>query len=161
MSNTDYIRKDTFWEVLLNLDEMSKKDSITWVFAGATGLYPKYDRFLVSLSKGGGDAAVVREFDPNTTSFVQNGFYIDEAKSDVFFLDENTVMVSTDFGKKTMTSSGYARQVKLWKRGTLMKNANLIYEGEDTDVGCSGYVMRDDRVNYHDDYKLSYHFYGK
>ena len=46
-----------------------------------------------------------------------------------FFLDENTVMVSTDFGKNTMTSSGYASQVKLWKRGTLMKNANLIYEG--------------------------------
>ena len=83
MSKTDYIRKDTVWEVLLDLDEMSKKDSIKWVFAGATGLYPKYDRFLVSLSKGGGDAAVVREFDPNTKSFVQNGFYIDEAKSDV------------------------------------------------------------------------------
>lgn len=71
-----------------------------------------------------------------------------EAKSDVAFLDENTVLVSTDFGEQTMTSSGYPRQVKLWKRGTLLKNAKLIYEGEDTDVACSGYVMRDGTVNY-------------
>ncbi|SDE23526.1 prolyl oligopeptidase [Pricia antarctica] len=148
MSKTEYLRKDTVWEVLLDLDQMTKNDSIPWVFAGATGLYPKYDRFLVSLSKGGVDAAVVREFDPTTKSFLQDGFFIDEAKSDVAFLDENTVMVSTDFGENTMTTSGYARQVKLWNRGTLLKDAKLIYEGDSKDVGCFGYVLRDDTVNY-------------
>jgi len=41
------------WETLLDLDELSEKDDIKWVYKGAVGLYPSYNRFLVSLSKGG------------------------------------------------------------------------------------------------------------
>jgi prolyl oligopeptidase PreP (S9A serine peptidase family) len=41
------------WETLLDIDELSEKDNIKWVYKGAVGLYPSYNRFLVSLSKGG------------------------------------------------------------------------------------------------------------
>lgn len=60
----------------------------------------------------------IKEFDINNKQFVENGFSIDEAKGSAEYIDENTLMVSTDFGEGTMTTSGYPRQVKLWKRGT-------------------------------------------
>ena len=40
------------WETLLDLDAMSAKDNVKWVFKGASGLYPDYTLFLVNLSKG-------------------------------------------------------------------------------------------------------------
>jgi prolyl oligopeptidase len=136
------------WETVLDIDALSLKDNVKWVFKGANGLYPKYNRFLIRLSKGGGDAVVLKEFDATTKSFITDGFAIEEAKGGASYWDENTLIVSTDFGPGSMTTSGYARQVKLWKRGTLLKEAQLLFEGENTDVACGGYVMRDGDKKY-------------
>lgn len=125
------------WETLIDLDNLSENDGVKWVFKGATGLYPKYSKFMVSLSKGGGDAVIVKEFDATTKAFVENGFYLPEAKGGASWIDENTVMVSTDFGAG-MTTSGYPKQVKIWKRGTELNNAKLVFEGKETDVETFG-----------------------
>ena len=143
-----YLSGNPSWELLLDVDALSKQDNVKWVYKGATGLYPKYDKFILNLSKGGGDAVIVKEFDVNTKSFIKDGFSIDESKGDVSYLDENTLIVSSDFGPGTMTSSGYPRQVKLWKRGTLLKDAQLIHEGDSTDVSVSGFKLRDGEKNY-------------
>jgi prolyl oligopeptidase len=145
---SDYISGNPFWETLLDIDELSKKEDIKWVFNGASGLFPSYDRFLVSLSKGGGDAVIIKEFDINIKEFIENGFFIGESKSSATYVDENTLIVATDFGEGTMTTSGYPRQVKLWKRGTLLKDAQLIYEGKSSDVRTSGVVFRDGQLAY-------------
>lgn len=147
-SKESYTSGNPTWETVLDIDALSKKDNIKWVFKGANGLYPKYNRFLVNLSKGGGDAVVVKEFDATTKSFLSNGFSIDESKGGASYWDENTLIVSSDFGPGTMTTSGYARQVKLWKRGTLLKDAQLIFEGETTDVASGGYLARDGDKKY-------------
>lgn len=131
------------WETLLDIDEISKKDDRKWVYKGSSGLYPDYNRFLVQLSEGGGDAVVTKEFDVNKKQFIENGFSIDESKGNAEYIDENTLIVSSDFGEGTMTTSGYPSQVKLWKRGTMLKDAQLIYKGESSDVGTWGGVMRD------------------
>jgi prolyl oligopeptidase len=144
----DYLAGKPVWDILLDLDKMSEKDSVLWVYKGAGGLYPRYDRFLVRLSKGGGDAVITREFDVNKKEFIKDGFSLPEAKGGASYLDENTLIVSTDFGDNTLTTSGYPRQVKLWKRGTALKDAKLIHEGEFTDVSSSGYVMRDGDTPY-------------
>ena len=142
-SKASYLAGNPVWETLLDIDAMSKTDNIKWVYKGAGGLYPKYNRFLVRLSKGGGDAVITREFDVTTKSFVENGFYMDEAKGGGGYWDENTLIVSTDFGNGTMTTSGYPNQVKLWKRGTQLKDAQLIFQGDTTDVSSSGFRFRD------------------
>jgi prolyl oligopeptidase len=136
------------WEILLDMDQMSTIDGVKWVFKGASGLYPAYSRFLVNLSKGGGDATVTREFDVDTKSFVPNGFFIPESKGSAGWIDINTLIVSSNFGEGTMTTSGYPRQVKLWKRGTPLTEAKLIFEGTVSDMSCSGYNMRDGNTNY-------------
>ncbi len=135
-----YLSGEPEWETLLNIDELSEKDGIKWVYKGASGLYPEYNKFLVSLSKGGGDAVIIREFDVRTKSFVDNGFFLPEAKGGASWIDENTLMVSTDFGEG-VTTSGYPTQAKIWKRGTNLKNALEIFKGEENDMGIWGYAM--------------------
>jgi prolyl oligopeptidase len=136
------------WETLLDIDTLSETDGKKWVYKGSNGLYPDYNRFLIQLSDGGGDAVYIKEFDVNKKQFVEDGFSMDEAKGDAEYFDENTLIVSTDFGEGTLTTSGYARQVKLWKRGTLLKDAQLIYEAETTDVSASGGIIRDGDKQY-------------
>ena len=140
---TNYLDGKLDWEILLDIDQLAKNEEIKWVYKGSSGLYPSYDRFLVELSKGGGDAVVIKEFDVNKKQFLDNGFYMDEAKGSASYVDENTLIVSTDFGEGTTTTSGYPTQVKLWKRGTPLKEAQLIYEGRTSSVGTWGGVMRD------------------
>lgn len=144
----DYSNGKYNWETLLDIDEMAKKDGMKWVFKGASGLYPSYTRFLVSLSNGGGDAVFIKEFDAEKKQFIENGFSIDESKGSVSYVDENTLCVSSFFGEGTMTSSGYPKQTRLWKRGTLLKDAPLIYEGQTTDVGAWGGILRDEDKTY-------------
>ena len=73
---------------------------------GANCLAPDYTRCLVSLSPGGTDADVVREFDITTSAFVEGGFTLPEAKSNVAWYDENTLFVGTDEGPGSLTDSG-------------------------------------------------------
>ena len=139
----DYKKGNPNWETLLDIDKLSEEDDIKWVYKGSSGLYPDYNRFLIQLSKGGGDAVVVKEFDVTTKQFIENGFSIEESKGSASYIDENTLIVTSDFGEGTMTTSGYPRQAKLWKRGTFLNDAQLIYEGETSDVGTWGVVLRD------------------
>ncbi|MEO7978988.1 prolyl oligopeptidase family serine peptidase, partial [Flavobacterium sp.] len=143
-----YYTKKPVWETLLDIDALSKQDNIKWVYKGAQGLYPKYDRFLVSLSNGGGDAVEVKEFDAVTKKFIPNGFSLPESKNSVSYFDVNTLIVGTDFGEGSMTSSGYPRVVKLWKRGTKLSEAKTIFEGDVTDVSDNGYLIRDGEKSY-------------
>jgi len=128
------------WEVLLDLDRLSAAEHENWVWKGAD-CTPTLRRCLLQLSRGGGDAVVVREFDPLTKSFVADGFYLSEAKSAIAWLDENAVLFGTDFGPGSMTTSGYPRIVKLWKRGEPMASARTVYEGKVADVGATGVVF--------------------
>ena len=102
-SMKSYLSQTPEWKTIIDIDALSEQDNEKYVFKGATGLYPNYDRFLVRLSKGGGDAVVIREFDVLKKQFVANGFYIPEAKGSASWIDQNTLMVSTDFGDGVTT----------------------------------------------------------
>ena len=122
------------WEVILDLDALNKAEGENWVWAGADCLRPEYTRCLLSLSRGGADANVTREFDIATRSFVEGGFFRPEAKGGMGWIDLDTVFVYTDFGDGSMTSSGYPRIAKRWKRGTGLATAETVYEGQVDDM---------------------------
>ena len=96
---------------------------------------------LLLLSPGGGDAVECREFDVEKKAFVPDGFFLPKAKTGVTWKDENTLVVGTDFGEGTMTTSGYARLTKHWKRGTPLSEAELLFEGQPTDMGVWASVI--------------------
>jgi prolyl oligopeptidase len=126
------------WETVIDIDALSKKDETAWVFKGATCLEPEYRHCMVALSRGGSDAVVYREFDTVDNRFVEGGFMLPEAKSEVSWRDENSLWLGTDFGEGSLTDSGYPRQVRLWKRGTPYREATQVFAGESTDVAASG-----------------------
>lgn len=135
------------WETILDLDAMQKKDNENWVFKGATGLYPDYNRFMISLSRGGGDAVIIREFDATKKQFIDNGFSLAEAKGNVEYINQDELLVATNFGEGSMTSSGYPSKLKMWKRGTSLDKIPFIFEGDVKDVGTWPTAWRDgDRV---------------
>jgi len=129
------------WETVIDVDALSKADTTPWVFKGATCLPPEYRQCMVGLSRGGGDAVVEREFDAVAKSFVQAGFSLPEAKSRVAWHDEDTLWVGTDFGEGTLTTSGYPRLVKLWRRGTPLNEAKTVFAGQAADVASSGHTI--------------------
>ncbi len=133
-----YRTADPQWETVLDVDALARAEGKSWVFHGADCLPPAYVRCMIRLSQGGSDAATMREFDTKTKQFVSGGFLLPEAKSMVGWRDDDTLWVGTDFGSGSLTSSGYPRIVKLWKRGTPLSSARTIFEGGREDVASSG-----------------------
>ncbi|OLF16885.1 prolyl oligopeptidase family serine peptidase [Actinophytocola xanthii] len=127
------------WEVVLDVDALAAAEGESWVWQGATVLRPGYHRALVELSRGGADAAVVREFDLVALSFVEDGFSLPEAKSQVGWIDEDRVYVGTDFGEGSLTTSGYPRVAKEWRRGTPLAEATTVFEGKPDDVSAGAF----------------------
>ena len=71
----DSYRTDTpQWDVVIDVDALARADDENWVWAGADVIEPGHGLALVSLSRGGADAVVVREFDMNSREFVAGGF---------------------------------------------------------------------------------------
>jgi prolyl oligopeptidase PreP (S9A serine peptidase family) len=75
----EYRKKQPDWEVLLDVDALARDEEENWVFHGAQCLRPDYRWALVSLSRGGADAAVLREFDIEHREFVADGFVLPAA----------------------------------------------------------------------------------
>ncbi|WP_028851471.1 prolyl oligopeptidase family serine peptidase [Thermocrispum municipale] len=127
------------WEVVLDLDELAAAEGENWVWHGPTVLRPDYDRCLIELSRGGADATVVREFDLRTLTFVPDGFELGEAKHRLSWIDRDHIYVGTDFGPGSLTTSGYPRQVRQWRRGTPLSEAELVFAGNEDDMQVAGY----------------------
>jgi prolyl oligopeptidase len=132
----EYRKAKPQWDVLLDLDALGKAESENWVWGGADCLAPDYNRCLISMSRGGADAKVTREFDVAKREFVKDGFFVPEAKSRLDWIDINTVYVATDFGPGSMTKSGYPRVIKRWHRGTPLAAAAQVFEGQESDVSA-------------------------
>ena len=138
-----YLSGKPVWTTLIDVDALGKAEKQSWVWDGADCLAPDYRRCLVSLSPGGTDADIVREWDRTTKSFVTDGFALPQAKSSVTWENADTLLVATDYGVGSMTASGYPRIVKRWKRGTPLNSAQIVAEGDTEDVGMNVFAFTD------------------
>ncbi len=147
---SEYKKAEPNWEVLLDLDALGKTEGENWVWKGASLLRPDYTRALVTLSRGGADADVTREFDLVKKEFIADGFQRPESKGGMSWIDLDHVFVSTDFGAGTMTDSGYPRIAKIWTRGKPMEEAVTVYEGTATDMSIG--AAHDDSPGFERDF---------
>ncbi|MFS0696073.1 prolyl oligopeptidase family serine peptidase [Streptomyces nitrosporeus] len=134
-----YRKEDPGWDVLIDLDALGAEEGEKWVWAGAQVRRPDHDRALVRLSRDGGDAVVVREFDLAARSFVEDGFRVAEAKTRAGWIDADTVFIGTDFGPGSLTDAGYPRTVRRWRRGTPLADARTVFEAGTGDVEAWGW----------------------
>ncbi|MBA4023457.1 MAG: S9 family peptidase [Gordonia sp.] len=142
------------WDVLIDLDAVASDEDENWVWKGALVLRPDHRRALILLSRGGADASIVREFDMVSRTWItadEGGFTLPENKSDIGWIDKDTVYVGTDFGDQpdggsALTNSGYPRVVKRWTRGTPLEQAPVVYTGAVEDVAVQ--AMYDDTIGF-------------
>ncbi len=140
---TSYATPDPQWNVLLDLDQLSKTEGKSWFWKGATCLRPAERYCLVRLSNGGGDAVRVREFDTATKQFVEGGFDFPVGKQYVDWLDRDTLVVGRDWSGvgADLTASGYPYVVKIVKRGQPIDQAKTVFRGATTDVWAEPRVL--------------------
>jgi prolyl oligopeptidase len=142
-SLADYLTAQPHWQTLLDYDELGRQDNQKWVQKGRICLYPGNELCLVGLSAGGEDATTLREFNLKTGKFVEGGFVLPRSKQDVDWLDKDTLLVARDWGPRTMTKSGYAFVMKVWKRGQPLDQAKEVFRGTETDVAAGGGTLHD------------------
>jgi prolyl oligopeptidase len=136
-----YESDNTEWETVFDLDKLAKEANKNWVYKGLTCHDELHDMCMVYLSDGGKDATEAKEWSHKTKSFVEDGFYIPEAKSNISWLDKDTLIVGTDWGQDSLTESGYPFISKLLKRGQSLNEATEIFRGEGTDVAAGSYQI--------------------
>lgn len=138
-----YLAGKPDWRTLVDVDALAKAEGKSWVWKGAVCLQSDYSRCMIGLSEGGSDALTYREFDMKAGRFLADGFTTPHAKTTLAWLSPDTLLVQTDFGAGTLTDSGYGRQVRMWKRGTPLKAAQVLLDGRKSDVGVSPSVEWD------------------
>lgn len=139
-SMEEYRKAEPSWETVLDIDALAGAEGEDWVWKGCGTLQPEQRYGLVSLSRGGADAVVVREFDLVEKRFLEDGFTLPEAKGGGAWLDRDRLLVSTTLGENAATASGYPRTVRLWRRGSEFLQAPVVFEGEASDIYISASV---------------------
>ena len=133
------------WQTVLDVDALDlnnlEGDDTRWALHDFDLLYPTWDRALVSLSPGGSDACIVREFDVESREFVAGGFELpDVGKHGISWIDHDTVYVGWDDSahskKPALTTSGFPREARRWSRGTALASAPVVFEGKRRDVSA-------------------------
>jgi prolyl oligopeptidase len=133
------------WDILLDLDRLAAEEAEDWILGGVEAL-PGSNARILNLSRGGGDATVKREFDIGTRTFVPDGFTLPEAKGGAVegaeWLDADTLLLSSAYGEGMATTSGYARTVRLWRRGTDVNRAPVIFETATDNISAFSRIDR-------------------
>lgn len=122
------------WETVLDYDKLAADEGRNWVRGSVSCLAPDYVHCMIELSDGGKDAGYWREFNTETREFVDGGFALPESKASVDWIDENTLLVGADLGEGSLTDSGYARTLRIWRRGEDLAATAPWFEGAKTDV---------------------------
>ncbi|WGD52223.1 prolyl oligopeptidase family serine peptidase [Bradyrhizobium sp. CB1650] len=125
----EFRKTNPSWEILLDIDQFAAEEGEDWLLNWSSSLPGAAPQTMLSLSRGGSDAVTLREFDLNTKSFVADGFSLPEAKGGAVWVDPDTLLLSSAYGGDDMvTSSGYARTVRLWRRGEPIEPARVVFE---------------------------------
>jgi prolyl oligopeptidase len=131
------------WDILLDLDALAVREGEDWTWSGAITIPGTHNRAIVKLSRGGADAVVLREFDLASRDFVAGGFTLPEAKGGAAWVDRDTLLLFSALGEGRATTSGYARTVRLWRRGTDPLAAPVIFETDANHMAVGAEVDRE------------------
>jgi len=143
----EYRTRRPSWDTVFDLDAIASHEGENWVWKGADCLRPDkpnapYRRCILRLSRGGGDAVVLREFDLEQQRLMigTDSFVLGEDKQSLMWKDIDTVWTMSAFRADQRTTSGYARIVNEWKRGSLASTSPTVFEGKASDVGVYAFT---------------------
>ncbi|MBF7015287.1 prolyl oligopeptidase family serine peptidase (plasmid) [Novosphingobium resinovorum] len=91
------------------------------------------NRCILQLSPGGGDEDELREFDLDTGAFVADGFRTPASRTMAAWLNDDTLLLEHTISGARTLSTGWARDVLVWKRGTPLSSAKVVYSAQPGD----------------------------
>lgn len=133
---------DLAWEPVLDIDKLSGEEQKDWVFGGCISCPPDHKTALIKLSAGGADAQTLREFDLELKTFVADGFIVPLARGTATWFDDSALLVMSAAAGGAVTSSGYPRSVRIWRRGHPLRRAEVIFEIGADDLAAAAGVVR-------------------
>ncbi|WP_231550501.1 prolyl oligopeptidase family serine peptidase [Chitinibacter sp. ZOR0017] len=143
----DYGQGQCEWQTLLDLDALSAAEGVAWQLAGVAHYVLQPERCLLSLSPGGGDACVVREFDLGARAFVADGFAFPLGKSQISWRDLDSLWVCPAWDEDQQTTAGYSRELVLYRRGQSWAQATsmLVLPEQVLQVGAWRFLAQGER----------------
>lgn len=156
----DYKKQNPNWEVLLDIDhlpdpngwlELTNKSTDSnkknWVCKGIMINPENTGSVLIELSYGGKDAVVIREFDLNSRKFIEEGFKLKEAKQNVTWFNQNSLLISDC--SAGLTKAGYPMGIKLWQRGKpIGESIKIDFPYKESDFRCVPVSIMGFETNY-------------
>ena len=141
----EFKKKQPKWETVLDMDKYSLEHNKNYDYHGMRCLPPKGINCLVNLSPEGGDAVEIREFNLKKKQFIKGGFKVPLAKTQISWIDKDTVYIGTEFGKDSMTASGYPRIIKKWKRGTSLSDAKILFTADEKSMAARAFRIKENK----------------
>lgn len=121
------------------MDRLAAIEAEDWLVS-STAVLPGSSHVLLALSRGGSDAVTLREFDMITKSLCLMGLC---CRKRAALVDQDTLLLSSAYGEGMATLSGYARIVRLWRRGDPIERAAVVvFEIAPDHIGVSCRIDR-------------------
>lgn len=105
------------WHTVLDLDALAAAEEVDWYLDGVSHYTLQPTRVLLSLTPGGSDATVTREYDLEAQAFVAGGFAFPYGKNHIAWRDFDSVFVCPAWEDEQLSRAGYPREVWLLERG--------------------------------------------
>ncbi|WP_028536738.1 prolyl oligopeptidase family serine peptidase [Paludibacterium yongneupense] len=122
-----YRAADAEWEMRLDIDALAASEGQDWYLDGVSHYTLEPWRCLVSLTPGGGDATVAREFDLERGEFVADGFSLPLGKNHFAWRDRDSLFVCPAWEASQLSRAGYPREVWLLQRGQALSDARHLF----------------------------------
>jgi prolyl oligopeptidase len=139
-----FVRGQPRWDVLLDIDALSARERKSWLFLEAV-FSPEGKRALIRFSDGGSNINEWREFNLDSRAFVPGGFIVPAALAAYAdWLDDDSLLVSADFGPGTLSAAGEPLVVKRWVRGQSLRDAQEIFRAPPEASSAEIYLHEND-----------------
>lgn len=139
-----FVQGEPHWDVLLDLDALAAREKKSWQFLEAV-FSPGGKSALIRLSDGGSNINEWRELSIERRGFVGDGFIVPGALAAYAdWQDENTLLVSADFGPGTLSAAGEPLVIKRWVRGQSLRDAPEIFRGAPDAASAEIYLHEND-----------------
>lgn len=116
------------WQTVIDIDQLAADEDVDWYLDGVSHYTLQPTRVLLSLTPGGSDATVSREYDLSAGAFVAGGFAFPYGKNHIAWRDLDSVFVCPAWDDSQLTRAGYPREVWLLQRGQSWADAQPLLQ---------------------------------
>lgn len=128
------------WRKVIDIDELGRAENQTYelhvVDMPSYVLGPNSNCLILPLSISGSDTRVLREVDIESGKVLENGFRTDKGRIIFAWIDADHILINHCLDEGPATNAGWPKCIYLWKRGTELRDAKLVWQADSADILC-------------------------